>query len=188
MTQTRTETLILMLMAIVILLMVAIAGLFFRMTQLQREVLTALGSFQSVSSAGEGLAIGTQAPDFSLADTDGHMVSLTDVMGKQVLLVFSSTHCAACTEVYPHLKAFSEGEQNVNVVMASRGTTEENRKLIEKQGFGFLVLTWEDAVANEYEVPGTPFFYVLDEGGIVTDKGFGNSLEQLEALVEAGGQ
>lgn len=101
--QSRTETLILMLMTIVILLMVAIAGLFFRMTQLQREVLFALESFQVVSRP-QGLEIGTQVPDFTLIDTEGQTISLADLAGQKVLLAFSSIHCPACTEMYPYLK------------------------------------------------------------------------------------
>ena len=34
------------------------------------------------------LPIGTKAPDFSLPDESGHMVSLTALRGKSVVLVF----------------------------------------------------------------------------------------------------
>jgi len=186
MTQSRTETLILILMVIVILLMVAIASLFLRMTQLQRGVLTALGSFQ-VAGGPKGLEIGTQAPDFALADTEGQTVTLANLTGEQVLLAFSSTQCSACIAMYSQLKAFSEGDQNIRVVMVSRGTVEENHRLVEEQGFAFRVLTWEDAVASEYQVPGTPFFYVIDEEGVIINRGFGNSLGQLEKLVKDSG-
>jgi len=186
MTQTRTETLILMLMAIVILLMVAIGGLFFRMMQLQHEVLFALGSFQ-VASEREGLDVGIQAPDFSLADTEGQVVALADLSGQKVLLAFSSTQCPACKEMYSHLKAFSEGNQDIRTVMISHGSNEENRQLATEQDFAFLVLTWEDAMAGKYQVPGTPFFYVIDGQGVIVNKGFANSWEQMEALVKDGG-
>ena len=70
-----------MLMAIVILLMVAIVGLSFRMTQLQRKVLSALESFQVVSRR-QGLEIGTQAPDFTLPDTRGLLAGLAGLAGR----------------------------------------------------------------------------------------------------------
>jgi len=66
--------------------------------------------------------------------------------------------------------------------MISRGTTDENRQLVEEQGFGFPVLTWQDTVAREYQVPGTPFFYVIDREGVIVNAGFAGTLEQLEAL------
>jgi len=112
------------------------------------------------------------------------MVSLDDFAGQRVLLAFSSPRCPACVEMYPHLKAFSEGREDVQVVMISRGSAEENRQLIEEGGFGFPVLTWDDEVARDYEIPGTPFFYVID-GGVSINKGFANTLEQLEELVHA---
>ena len=179
--------LLLMLMGIVILLMVAIIGLFLRMNQLQREMLAALAPLQAGAMGQElGLEVGTEAPDFILPDTAGQNVSLDDFAGQQVLLAFSSTHCPACTEVWPHLKTFSEHERDVQVVIISRGSAEENLQLVAEQGFGFPVLIWEDAVAGEYQVPGTPFFYVIDEEGVITNASFANTLEQLEALMEGG--
>ncbi len=52
----------------------------------------------------------------------------------------------------------------------------------------FPILTWEDAVAREYQVPGTPFFYVIDRKGLIASKGFVGSLRELENLVEAGSE
>ena len=187
MTQSRTETLILMLMAIVILLMVAIGGLFFQMIKLQEEVLSVLSVGQAAPPLNMGLATGTPATDFDLVATDGQPASLSDWAGQTVLLMFSSTGCPACREMYPDLKAFSERHPEVQTVMVSRGTDEENRQLVKAQGFAFPVLTGNDAVAGDYLVPGTPFFYVLDGQGIIVNKGFANSLEQLEALVKDGG-
>jgi len=181
--------LLLMLMGIVILLMVAIIGLFLRMNQLQREMLAALAPLQAGAMEQEmGLEIGTQAPDFTLPDTSGSMVSLGDFAGQKILLAFSSTHCSACKETYPHLRAFGESREDVQVVMISRGSPDENRQLVADQGFGLPVLIWEDAVAQDYRVPVVPFFYVVNEEGVVTNAGFANTLEQLKALVEGSGE
>jgi methylamine dehydrogenase accessory protein MauD len=188
--ETRLEVLLLLLMGIVILLMVAIIGLFIRMNQLQSQVLAAMGSFQAGAIGQEmGLEIGTQAPDFTLPDTAGQMVSLDDFAGQRVLLAFSSTHCRACTEMYPHLRAFSESREDVQIVLISQGSAEENRQLVEEQGFAFPVLPvsgWNDPVMEDYQVPGTPFFYVIDGEGVVINRGFANTLEQLKELVQAG--
>ncbi|MDY7080336.1 MAG: TlpA family protein disulfide reductase [Chloroflexota bacterium] len=187
MNESRTQMLLLMLMGVVILLMVAIVGLFIRTNQLQREVLAALEPFQAMRGP-QGLDIGTQSPAFSLPDATGQMVSLGDFAGQRVLLVFSSTECPACAEAWPHLKTFSQREGDVQVVMISRGSAEENRQLVAEQGFGFPVLMWEDAVAGEYAVPGTPFFYVIDGDGVIAKASFAGTLEQLEALVAATGR
>ena len=190
--ETRLEVLLLLLMGIVILLMVAIIGLFIRMNQLQSQVLAAMGSFQAGAIGQEmGLEIGTQAPSFTLPNTAGQMVSLDDFAGQWVLLVFSSTHCQACTEMYPHLRAFSESRPDVQVVMMSQGSAEENQQLVQAQGFAFPMLPvsgWDDEVMVDYQVPGTPFFYVIDPEGVIANTDFANTLEQVEALVESSGR
>lgn len=185
MTESKTDVLLLMLMGIVILLMVTIIGLFLRMNQLQREVLAALEPLQTIGGP-EGLEIGAEAPAFTLVDPTGQKVSLSDFAGQKVLLVFSSTQCPACVNVWPHVKMFSEGERNVRVVMISHGTAEENRQLVEEQGFEFPVLTGDDVVTQEYQVPGAPFFYVIDGDGVIANAGFAGTLEQLKELVHAG--
>ena len=185
----HVETLLLMLMGIVILLMVAIIGLFIRMNQLQSRVLAALGPLQAGVGQQMGLEVGAQAPDFTLPDATGQMVSLEDFAGQRVLLAFSSTHCRACMEMYPHLRAFSESQPDVQVVMISQGSTEENRQLAQVQGFAFPVipvLDWGDRVMVDYQVPGTPFFYVIDREGVIASRGFANTLEQLKELARAG--
>ena len=191
MTASKNDILLLMLMSIVILLMVAIVGLFLRMNQLQQAVLAALASSQVGMPEQEmGLEVGTQAPAFALPDTSGSPVSLDD-FGRTVLLAFSSTHCPACKEMYPHLRAFSERHKDVQVVMISQGSAEENQRLVEEQGFAFPVLPvagWEDALLADYRVPGTPFFYVIDGEGVIAGTGFANTSEQLEALVEGDGR
>jgi peroxiredoxin Q/BCP len=176
--------LLLMLTGIVLSLMVAIIGLFVRMNQLQEAVLAALAAPPAGATMQDvGLEVGTPAPALILPDPDGTPISLADFAGRRVLLVFSSVSCPACTEMYPHLRAFSEAHREVQVVMVSRGAAEENRALVEEQGFAFPVLMWEDGVAQEYRVPGTPFFYVVDGEGVIANKGFGNTQAQLEALV-----
>lgn len=182
MNQSRIETLLLMLMVIVILLMISIAILFVRMTQLQQQVLTTLGSVELVETV-EGLEIGSQAPNFALSNTQDQEISLVDWLGQKTLLVFSSTRCPACAEVYHPLKVLDESTENVQILMISLGTPEENRQLAEEEGYGFPVLTWEDETAGRYEVPGTPFFYVIDNKGFITNKGFAHTLEQLEELI-----
>ena len=39
--------------------------------------------------------------------------------------------------------------------------------------------------AKKYDVPGTPFFYVIDGDGVIAKASFAGTLEQLEALAAA---
>jgi hypothetical protein len=71
------------------------------------------------------------------------------------------------------------------------GTLEENKLLVQERGLQFPILTIEDTrtgVTLDYKVPGTPFFYVLDETGVIQNVGFANTKEQLDDLARAGGE
>jgi len=185
MTETKSTVLLLMLMVTIILLMIAIGGLFLRMNQLQGQVLAVLqATLQGAPGVATGLRPGTPAPNFSLPEvTSQVVVNLSDFARQRVLLAFASPQCSACVKTYPYLKKFSETRPDIRVIMISRGSAEENRQLVEEQSFAFPVLSWDDAVAQAYQVPGTPFFYVLDEGSVIINAGVANTLEQLETLV-----
>lgn len=135
----------------------------------------------------QGLAAGTLAPSFSLVDANGRTVSLQEFAGKPVLLAFSATDCVHCQKMYSVLKDFHKAHPDLVVLMISRGSEEENRRLVQEEGFTFPVLAWQDDVAKAYQVTGVPFFYLIDGQGVVASfiKG-AVTPEQLEAWVKAG--
>jgi peroxiredoxin len=153
------------------------------MNQLQSRVLAALETFQ-VMRMPEGLEIGTKAPDFTLTDIEGREVSLKDFSGRKVLLAFFSPDCPAYVRMYDELRDFSEMESKVQVLMISQGSEEGISRMVEEGGFKFPVLMWEE-VFGSYKVPGSPFFYVIDEGGIIISGVFASSLSELKELVKA---
>jgi peroxiredoxin len=51
-----------------------------------------------------GLAPGTLAPDFRLPLLEGGELSLSELRGRKVLLVFSDPHCGPCDAVLPQLQ------------------------------------------------------------------------------------
>jgi len=182
MSKPKTDTLILMLMGVVILLMVANLILFVRMNQLQSSVIQALQPFQRPA----GLAVGSQAPAFNLVDTEGRTVSLREFSGQRILLVFSSTACPACQQIYPSLKEFQKAHPDIALLMISRGAPEDNQTLVRKEGLTFPVLNGQEEVIKEYQVPAFPFFYLIDEQGSIASRGIAFSLKHLEDLLKAG--
>lgn len=182
--QLRTDALILTLMGIIILLMLAIVGMFIRMNQLQSAILQALQPFQMKETT-SGLQVGAEAPPFELADTDGNQVSLDDFAGQTALLGFMSLRCPACEPLYPDLAVLAEKDQSVQLIVVSQGSLDENRRLVEEEDLGFPVLMWEDSVVAQYEVPGTPFFYLIGRDGVIVEKGVATTLAQVEELIAA---
>lgn len=54
------------------------------------------------------LLVGDPAPDFSLPDLDGNVVSLSNYRGRAVLLNFWATWCHYCIEEFPLIQAYAE--------------------------------------------------------------------------------
>lgn len=187
MSDSRTTRLLSILLAIIILLMLAIAGLFLRMLQLQEAVLTVLVPFQTAvleqNVQSTSLAIGENAPVFTLLDINGETISLNDFYGQTILLGFSSLQCSACKQMYPSLLTLAENLDTIQVLLISQGSIDGNVQLVEEQSFDFPVLTWDDSVAQDYRIPGTPFFYVIGANGKIVERGFVSTLTQFEKLL-----
>src|SRR5205823_2543209 len=73
-----------------------------------------------------GLAPGTPAPPFRLPRVDGGELSLEELRGRKVLLVFSDPNCGPCDAVSPRLEEVHRSRSDIQVLMISRGTVEEN--------------------------------------------------------------
>lgn len=184
MSKSKIELLLLVLIGIVIILMVTNLGLFIQINQLQQEVLQTLQSFQQSSQRLESLSVGAKAPSFNLQDTEGRSISLDDFAEESVMLVFSSTNCSACQSIYPSLKKFNENHPELAILLISKSSDDENKKLVQQQDFPFPVVTMQDEVAEAYQVSTIPFFYLINKDRVITKGGFISSLEQLENLAD----
>lgn len=127
-----------------------------------------------VRTASTMLPLGTAAPDFSLPDFDGKLVSLNDFRGKKGLLViFMCNHCPYVKHVAPELARLADdyASKDVAVVGISSNDVEkypddapELMKLeAADQGYNFPYLVDDDqTVAQAYRAACTPDFYLFD--------------------------
>lgn len=166
------------IMGLVVFLMITNIGLFLRVNQLQEIILSQMNE-------PKGLQKGIIAPEFNLPDLQGKMVSIEDFKGQQVLMMFSQVRCKYCLEMYPQLKEFQAKYPEITILMISSGTKEENRILVEEHQFSFPVLIESGELVPVYQVPSTPFFYLIDKDGFIASAGIANSLKELEKLVKA---
>jgi peroxiredoxin len=115
-----------------------------------------------------GRAIGSEAPAFALPDLDGNQVSIEQFRGRRVLLIFIGPACQFSRDMLRGLAALPlDGrEDRPRLLLASNGTVEANRQLVEELGLGCTVLLqkeWE--IASLYAAPGSPMGYMLDAHG-----------------------
>lgn len=102
------------------------------------------------------LEVGMMAPDFTLLDKSGKEVSLSDFLGKRVVLYFyPKDNTPGCTrQACAFAGAYSAfQEKDVAVIGISKDSTESHRKFAEKYGLPFVLLSDTERVAiNAYGV------------------------------------
>ena len=82
----------------------------------------------------DGLKAGTRAPDFRLPRLDGGELSLSELRGQRLVLVFSSPRCGPCNTLAPLLEKFHRKHPDLKIVMVSRGEPNENRAKVKEYG------------------------------------------------------
>lgn len=98
------------------------------------------------------LTVGTQAPNFTLFDKDGNAVSLSQFLGKRVVLYFyPRDNTPGCTrQACAFAGAYKEFEaHNVVVIGISRDSVASHQKFAEKYELPFILLSDPDRVAIE---------------------------------------
>ena len=90
------------------------------------------------------LEIGKKAPEFTLSDSQGNNISLSDFRGKKVVLYFyPKDNTPGCTRQACAFAAAYNGfkEKNVQVIGISRDSIESHRKFAEKHTLPFILLS-----------------------------------------------
>ncbi len=129
------------------------------------------------------LNIGTKAPDFTLNDQNGHPVSLSDFLGKKVVLYFyPKDNTPGCTrQACAFAGAYNAfREKGVVVIGISKDSVSSHVKFAEKFDLPFVLLSDPDLTAikaygvwQEKKLYGKVSFgvvrttYVIDEQGFV---------------------
>ena len=115
-----------------------------------------------------GLKAGAVAPDFSLPRVGGGELSLADLRGRRVLLVFSDPHCGPCDELAPQLQELHEQRPDLQVLVISRRDAEATHAKAAALGLKYpIVMQQQWEISKRYEMFATPIGYLIDERGIV---------------------
>ena len=98
------------------------------------------------------LSVGDKAPLFTLKDTTGEDVSLSDFWGKKVIIYFyPKDNTPGCTRQACAFAKNFEGfkEKNVSVIGISKDSVASHRKFAEKYSLPFILLSDPDKTAIE---------------------------------------
>jgi peroxiredoxin len=120
------------------------------------------------------LELGTQAPDFSLPDTEGSQVSLSNFAGEKALLVmFICNHCPYVVHLKESLAAYAREMASQGLVVVAISSNDVDNypddspaaMAKDHQDFGYTFPYLYDEtqeVAKAYRAACTPDFYVFD--------------------------
>jgi peroxiredoxin len=120
------------------------------------------------------LALGTRAPDFSLLNVDGRVVSRDDLRGAPALLViFMCNHCPYVVHVSEELARLTREYLDKGVAIVGinandpashpQDSPEQMIHEVGARGYAFPYLFDEtQAVAKEYRAACTPDFFLFD--------------------------
>ena len=119
------------------------------------------------------LSVGTVAPSFTLKDIDGKSVSLSDFLGKQVVLHFWASWCPDCREETPQLKAAQAAADPSKVVFVSVSfdrKMEAFEAYVRENALGGVQLfdasgKKESVVGTSYHVKWIPATYLIGPDG-----------------------
>lgn len=139
---------------------------------------------QEAEAPSQGLA----APDFSLSDLDGKIVTLASLKGKVVLLDFWGTWCKWCVKAMPKLQAVHEHFKGKDVIVLGISCQEppnaNPKKFMQDNKVTYNSLLKGEEVARQFGVEGYPTLYVLGKDGKIISSKSGYSETMDKDLIE----
>lgn len=126
-----------------------------------------------------GLGQDDLAPDFSLSLISGEEVTLSDYLGKKVILNFWATWCPPCRAEMPDMQAFYEqADEEVEILAVNLTKSEQSIEDIEsfltELGITFPILLDEESdIAAMYQAIAIPTTYFIDTKGTIQGKWIG---------------
>lgn len=115
------------------------------------------------------VTVNQPAPDLTLRDLDGNLVSLSDYRGEVILLNNWATWCPPCKEEMPEFNQYynSYKDQGFQVIAVEAGDPEQQvRAFVEENGIDFIILLDpENLSLKTYQNQSLPNSFVIDREG-----------------------
>src|SRR5215218_9997073 len=138
-----------------------------------------------VRQEAEGLPVGSEAPQFSLAGLYDETFTLEALRapGKPVMLLFTDPNCGPCNALLPGLSRWQqEHAQELTISLISRGNNVENRTKSSEHGLTSVLLQKDWEISEAYQVSGTPSAVLIQPDGTIGSSVVAGS-EEIESLV-----
>lgn len=140
-----------------------------------------------------GTETGQMSPDFSLSDVSGQPVTLSELRGQPVVVIFWASWCTHCEKEMPLMQDMYEkyGDQGlqvvgVNVPGLGGDTIEKAKAFVAQKGLSFpVVFDQAGQTYGAYGVNGVPNLFFIDKDGVMVAAYPGAmDAERLEAQIK----
>ena len=133
-----------------------------------------------------GEMLGSDAPDFTLADSKGNPFKLSQNLDKYVVLVYMQAYCHTCREDVPLINQIYSEYPNIHVIGILIGNDEveasEFKKAFHTQ---FLILPDpKKKVLRKYAISTVPLIDVIDKTGTIRFRGKLDSLTEFKDILD----
>jgi thiol-disulfide isomerase/thioredoxin len=130
-----------------------------------------------------GLRVGEIVPPFSARTLDGQTKTLADYADRTTALLFLAPGCGPCRALLPTLEKVDPQAKpsGTELLLIFDGDEEQTRALVEPFALRLPVLLAprkDNSFFHEYQVHGTPSYYLLNKQGQVQASGHPGSSDQ----------
>jgi cytochrome c biogenesis protein CcmG, thiol:disulfide interchange protein DsbE len=119
--------------------------------------------------------VGSQAPDFTVQDTD-RKVRLNDLKGKIVILNFWTSWCEPCIVEMPSLRQLQKqmGSQVTVLAVSTDEDAAAYHNFLQQYNIDFLTVNDRKKLSSDlYGTTGQPETFIIDPSGVVRRKFIG---------------
>jgi len=115
-----------------------------------------------------------KALQWQLSTQQGAPIALSDFKGQPVILHFWATWCPFCKKLQPKLVELQQKYANENVQLVAISFNEDEgatpQDVLAERGYSFITAVNGEAVAEQYDVIGTPTTFFINKKGEVIFK------------------
>ena len=134
----------------------------------------------------EQVEVGSEAPDFTLTDTDGNEFNLSDYEGEKVLVVeFMNMNCGTCKNFESNtMKSYCNDSmpEDVEVISVTQTKNADENELAERTDeMGWRFMKGSSEMTDAFDANRSPTIVIIDKEGMIT---FTNSGSMSESELE----
>jgi peroxiredoxin len=141
-------------------------------------LLTVLASCSRLRNTAATHDTGKAAPDFTLKDSTGATIKLSDYRGRVVLLNFWATWCEPCKVEIPWFISFQQKFKNQDFAVLGVSMDDDGwesvKPYLAKSKINYQVVVGNDDISKLFgEIDALPTTFVIDRGGHIANSHMG---------------